>query len=242
MVPLLGNELAPADHLEVMGLKLTVDATPSELIAPLMGRARDKFWGLKHVLCRRGNLKKRLMILQSVVAGSALWSCAALPMDEQALGLVNQAQTQFIVWMMQKGRRQGETWLDHHIRTHREARSALHFHGGDRWSTVWLKRVWRYSGHRARAGMSDSPPPSAVVDGWRSLEWWQREQCLSSGARHPASFHAKLMKHEKNMNAGANGEWRQLARDRGVWKSREIHFLRLADVKWASRRQVALSM
>ena len=50
---ILGHAIQPTASLEVMGLSLTVDSTPSEMVAPLMARARDAFWAMEHILHRR---------------------------------------------------------------------------------------------------------------------------------------------------------------------------------------------
>ena len=118
-----GTKLESSEYLEVMGLKMSVNMSPSEMIGPLLARARDTFWSLKHLLRKKGNMKQRLYMLQTIVGGVALWCLAAIPPDKQALAMLNSVQTQFLVWMMRKGRQQGEKWLDHHIRVHREARS-----------------------------------------------------------------------------------------------------------------------
>ena len=76
-----GVAVKPAPALEVMGLKLTVNMTASELVAPLMAKARDTFWSLKHLLLRRGNVKHRLRILQTVVGGARLWCVASLTLS-----------------------------------------------------------------------------------------------------------------------------------------------------------------
>ena len=237
-----GIDVEPVEYLEVMGLKLTVTMTSSEMIAPLMAKARDAVWSLKHLLLRKGKVKKRLQILQTVVGGAGLWCIAALPPDKQALELVNKVQNQFLVWMMKRGRHAEESWVQHHIRVHREARSMLAYHGYKRWSTIWLQRQWGYAGHRARCMTRQTPLASAILDGWRDRQWWDREKSLSGGARHPGRFHAKLMPMEKVMDEAAGDVWKRVAMSRRVWKSRESNFVALVDVPWTSGRQSMLEM
>ena len=145
-----GQRLSPQPCLDVMGLNLSVTATASETIAPLIAKARGAFWSMKHVLCRKASIHKRLQVLDTVVGGCLLWCCAALMPDVQALGLVNSFQCQMIVWMLKRGRQAGETWVSHHMRTFREARALLFYHKQPRWSTNWLTRMWNYWGHWAR--------------------------------------------------------------------------------------------
>ena len=134
----MGNVLNPSPALDVLGLSLAVDSAPSDLVAPLMARARIRFWSIKHILCRRGNIRKRIGVMQSVVAGAALclWFIAAIPPDAHALGLVNQTQVQCVIWMMRRGCRAGESWVEHYIRVCREARAVIHTHAQTRWSSI----------------------------------------------------------------------------------------------------------
>ena len=97
-----GVDIQPDVHLDIMGLQLTVQGTASEALAPLLGRARDKFWSLKHIFCRPTNIKKRLKVLNSVIGGSVLWCGGGMVPDVQALGLINSFQYQLIAWMLKK--------------------------------------------------------------------------------------------------------------------------------------------
>ena len=237
-----GVELRPDNHLDVMGLQLTVQGTASEILAPLLGRARDKFWSLKHIFCRPTNIKKRTKVLSSVVGGSILWCAGGMVPDVQAMGLLNSFQYQLIAWMMRKSRRQHETWLEHRVRTLREARNVLHSTGLGRWSSEWLSRVWRYAGHRARCSNRPIPGAAAILDEFRTLEWWEVEQRRVGGIRHRGRFFAKLMGHERSLNQAAGGAWRIQANSRGQWKHSEKKFIQNMDVEWASGRQDALPL
>ena len=239
-INIAGVEVKPDTHLDIMGLQLTVQGTASEMLAPLLGKARDKFWSLKHIFCRHTNIKKRIKVLDSVIGGSVLWCGGGVVPDAQALGLINGFQYQLIAWMLRRGRRADESWLDHRMRTLREARNVLHSTQLGRWSTAWLSRVWRYAGHRCRCSQRPVPGAAAILDEFRTLEWWEIEQRRAGGLRHSGRFFAKLMGHERSLNRAASGAWRTQATNRVQWKTKEQVFIHNMDVPWASGRQVAL--
>ena len=88
-----------------------------------------------------------------------LFCGAQVEWSQMCKGLVssNSFQYQLIAWMLKKGRRPDETWLEHRVRTLREARSVLQSTGLGRWSSGWLARVWRYAGHRPRCSQRPVP-------------------------------------------------------------------------------------
>ena len=239
-ITVAGVDLRPDTHLDIMGLQLTVQGTASEVLAPLLGKARDKFWSLKHIFCRPTNIKRRTKVLNSVIGGAVLWCAGGMVPDAQSLGLINSFQCQLIAWMLRKRRRPEESWLHHWVRTLREARSILHSTGLGRWSSDWLSRVWRYAGHRCRCANRPVPGAAAVMDEFRTLEWWEIEQRRVAGLRHSGRFFAKLMGHERCLNQAAGGPWRVQAQNRGLWKKEEKTFIHNMDVPWASGRQAAL--
>ena len=155
-----------------MGIKFRVNQTASEILAPLLGRARDVFWSMKHILCRNTNLGKRSQVLDTCVGNSLLWCSGGLQSDVQALGMINSFQLQLIVWMLRRRRRGDEGWLEFHTRVFREARLALRGSGKQRWSTRWLAAIWRFGGHRARCQDRPVPGAGAVIDAFRDLQWW----------------------------------------------------------------------
>ena len=103
--------------------------------------------------------------MDTVVGGCLLWCIGAIIPDGNALGLLNSLQLQFSVWMNSRGRKQEEDWLQHHIRVRREMRAILHKFQIQRWSTKWLQRVWRYSGHRARGANNEVRVASVKIGG-----------------------------------------------------------------------------
>ena len=239
-INIAGVAIEPDTHLDIMGLQLTVQGTASETLAALLGRARDKFWSIKHILCRPTNIKKRLKVLHSVIGGSVLWCGGGMVPDVQALGLINSFQYQLIAWMLRRGRRSDETWLGHRLRTLREARHVLHSAQMGRRSSDWLSRVWRYAGHRSRCSQRPVPGAAAILDEFRTLEWWEVEQRRARGLRHSGRFFAKLLGHERNLNVAAGGPWRTQAANRAQWKGKEKIFITNMDIPWASGRQFAL--
>ena len=171
-----------------------------------------------------------MTVLQRVVGGTGLWWIAAIPPDQHAMGLVNQTQVQCVMWMMRRGRRAGETWLEHHIRTSREARAVVHGYSEGRWSTIWLSRLWKYHGHVARGLCRQVPLASSLVNAWRDLSWWQSQQNKPDGVRRPARFFPRLTQLEKKLDSAAQGRWRDVAQDRALWREGEQRFVQQMDL------------
>ena len=217
-----GHVLNPSPALEVMGLSLAGDSAPSNLIAPLMAMARGKFWSIKPVLCRCGNISKTIGVMQSVVAGASLWCVAAILPDAHAVGLVSQTQVQCVMCMMRRGRRAGESWVEQYIRVCREARAVIHTH-----MPMWLSRLWHFRGIAPEGcvGSRELPLASSVIHKWRDLAWWQEQQNRPDGVRHPARFFPRLTQLEKKMDAAAQGSWRSVAQDGLLWREREQRWL-----------------
>ena len=73
------------EGLEVMGLKFAQGMTISNLIHPMLVRAQNKFWSLKHLFRSKVSAVERLKLMHKVVTNSALWCCSAFPPDKSAL-------------------------------------------------------------------------------------------------------------------------------------------------------------
>ena len=81
----MGKKLQSEDHLDVMGLCMGVHKTACETLAPLISKSQDGFWAIKHIVCRKQNLRKRLMDvvvwrLSSMVywGHTTGWKCAGI--------------------------------------------------------------------------------------------------------------------------------------------------------------------
>ena len=238
-ISISGVRVDASESLGVMGLDMRVGMSMTELIGPLLSRARNKFWANKHLLRSHAPLRARLQLLERICGGAALWCVAALPPDRSSLGILNACQMQLVIWAMRLGKRNGETWECFHKRAYRSARLILHGLEIERWGTTWLRRWWRYAGHRARAQLHDAPPISTLLDGFRTLEWWQYEQKKKDGLHHTRHY-PKLMNMERAMNAGAQGQWRVVAQNRALWREREQGFVDRQDLPWASGRQTQI--
>ncbi|CAE7264174.1 R1A1-element\ORF2 [Symbiodinium sp. CCMP2592] len=87
-----GSLLRSVEAIEIMGLSLRKGMTACELVQPLLTRAKNKFWSIKHLLRSKTALPGRLALFERVVAGAGLWCLAALPPDRAAMGLLNAVQ------------------------------------------------------------------------------------------------------------------------------------------------------
>ena len=235
-----GYLLKSVDAIDVMGLRMRKGMTVCELIQPLLARAKTKFWSVKHLLRCKSPLPGRLALFERVVAGAGLWCLAASPPDNAAMGLLNAMQTMLLGWMLRLSKYPDETWLQFKQRSVRASRCVLHRWGFCRWSTLWLRKWWDYSGHRVRAVLSDSPPLSSLLDQFRTLSWWRRQQNSSTGVKRGGRHYAKLTIMEESMNKPCGGYWRDVAHDRGRWKGLRDIWVQQNDLPWTSGRQLAL--
>ncbi|CAE7907718.1 unnamed protein product, partial [Symbiodinium microadriaticum] len=105
-----GELIYASEDLTILGLTFRVGASPSEMIAPLLAKARAKFWGgLKHLLRAKTPLGGRVNLMERVLGGTVLWPLAALPMDTSSMGLINAMQAQMCVWMMRVAKKTDES-------------------------------------------------------------------------------------------------------------------------------------
>ena len=241
-VKVFGKVIPALPVFTVMGVPFRVGATASELIAPFVQRAKDKFWGLKHLLRASTPLKGRVQLLDRVVGGLVLWCLASLTPDAGGMQVLNSLQLQLVVWCMRVGKRKEETWLGFKQRAWRGARQVVWSHLGRRWSTTWLERWWTFAGHRARAGDRVVPGAASVIDNYRTREWWTREQCKPQSERiqHPRHY-PKLSNLEKDMDrASGDVPWRTVARDRAQWARCKGKWISSLDVQWTGGRQTCI--
>ncbi|CAE7294318.1 unnamed protein product [Symbiodinium sp. CCMP2592] len=215
-----GERVEAVEELEVMGLPMKVGMTTSGLVSPLLARARDKFWSLHHIFRARTQLKGRMKSLATAIGNSVLWCVAAFPPDRAAMGLMNTMQLQLVIWTMRLAKRSDEGWDAFRLRSFRSARAALHNCGQERWSTCWLRRWWRFSGHRSRSMLRDFPPLSAQLDAFRTLDWWEAQKRSTDGITHPHHY-PRLMNMERAMHKASGGDWRVVAQDRKGWRGKE---------------------
>ncbi|CAE7265287.1 lolT1 [Symbiodinium sp. CCMP2592] len=228
-----GSRVEASPEVDVMELPMRVGMTMSELVSPLVARARSKFWSMHHVFRSKTGLRKRLQTLATAVGNAAMWCLASFPPEKPAMGMLNTMQLQLTMWTMRLARRVGESMGEFRVRAFRAARYALHASGVERWGTSWLRRWWRYAGHRSRCLLRDFPPISAHLDAFRTLEWWETQKA-TSGRTHPRHY-PRLANMERAMNAAARGEWRMVAHNRTVWQGLEQTWVDSMDLPWARK-------
>ena len=186
-----GQTLLARESLTVMGIPMHVHATTCELLAGLLGRARDAFWSMKKLMCSQSPLHARIKLMEKVVAGTGLWYISAFFPEHSALHLVNTFQLQLVISMMGLKRGAQEGWLLHRKKAYRAARGALWKGGHRRWSTIWCERHWGYLGHLSR-GMLHIPTTAATtLSAFRNIEWWNQEKQKKEGVR--VKQHASIL-------------------------------------------------
>ena len=237
-----GEVLHAAEDLKILGLTYRVGATSSEMIAPLLAKARAKFWGgLKHLLRAKTPIGGRMLLMERVLGGTVLWPLAALPMDSASLGLVNSLQLQMTIWIMRVAKRPDEGWVQFRERAYRDARAVVYKYSKRRWSTLWLERWWNYAGHRTRCSMHETQNAATVVDTYRTRVWWRQQQSNPAGVKHSGHIYPKLMNMERDMDRVTSGPWRERAYDRQSWKGFLTAWIAQKDLPWASLRQLSIS-
>ena len=237
-----GVLLEAEDHLEVMGVRLSVGMPVSHVIRPLLTRARTKFWSISQLLRAKSSIKSRTVLMHKVISNTALWCIAAFPPEPVALKLVNSFQFILMGWLLKLGKRADEGWIDFRRRVVRSGRQALVRSGVERWSTQWLRKWWGYAGHRVRSMLRASPPISAHVDEFRTLSWWRTQQSKKQGQGilHPARFYPRLMTMEKKMDRACGDSWRRFAHNRQGWRDLCRTWLRQQDLPWCSGLQLSV--
>ena len=237
-----GVLLHAVEELHILGMTFRVGASPSETIAPLLAKARAKFWGdLRHLLRAKTPIGGRVQLMERVLGGTVLWPLAALPMDAASLGLINSFQLQACVWIMRVAKKPTESWLHFRERAYRGARAVVHKYSKKRWSTLWLERWWQYAGHRTRGNLHESLNAATVIDGYRTRSWWtDQQQKPYTGVRHPGHIFPRLMNMERDMDKAAGGAWREKTYDRQGWKGLMMAWIVQKDLPWASHRQPSL--
>ena len=233
------SKLMGQTGLEIMGLSFYQGVSMTALMHPMMSRAQNKFWSLKHIFRSKVSSTERLRLMHKVVTNSGLWCCSAFPPDKGALKMVNTQQTLLIGWLLRLGKRKDEGWLPFRLRLVRSARAMLHKAGLPRWSTCWLQRWWGYSGHRVRCALRDFPPFSTELDFVRTLPWWKQQS--AAGRQHPGQFFPRLMNLERAMDKACSGAWRECAHDRKGWNAKMQTWIDQQDLPWASGLQLSLT-
>ena len=224
-------------HMPVMGIPFRVGAGSVELLQPVWQRAKEKFWGIKHILCAKTPIGKRLRVLDRVVGGAATWCTAPFPPERSAMQSLNMLLFQCVFWMLRLRKPADEHWSDYRMRGFRQVRQLVVLHLQQRWSTRWLSQWWGYMGHLARNQHQTHPTCAAIMCQYRSLEWWTHQQALTTGARHQGRYYAKLHPMDAKMNAVAGGPWREVAQDRGLWKNLADKWISWNDLPWCSGQQ-----
>ena len=235
------TEISQAAELQMMGISLTVPLKQGDLLKPALQKARRKYFALRHLLEAQTPIRDRLRLFDMTVTGASLWCASVVPPSAHALSEANAVQLELTAKLMRNKRKAGEGWVDYRTRTFREARALLCLHKVSRWSTKWLQRRWTYLGHISRAQDHAVPPPSSLLNNYRSLSWWRMEQSKEQGIRHNHRFYPALIKEEQKVNkaSGAN-DWRIVARDRVEWRRRMEAWVAQEDVAWTSGRQAAI--
>ena len=235
-----GYLLQAQPFVEVMSVPFRVGANTSDLLHRTWQKARDKFWSIRHLLMSDTPIGNRIKILDRVVGGAILWNSSAFTPEQASLQAINQTLYQFVLWMLRLRRRPNETWPDYRKRGLRQARQLVCLHMKERSTSQWLSRYWGFMGHVARGSDLQSPPCSSIICVHRTLAWWSEQQASTTGARHTGRFRAKLMNFEKPLHRAAGGDWRDVARDRGLWRELAQQWIAQNDVPWASGLQFAI--
>ena len=224
-----------------MGIPVRPGATALDLLTALLDKARRKFWANRDLLLSSAPLRRRLHLLYRTVWASMSWIIGTITPSQHSLEFLNTFLYSLVVKMGHIKRRPTELFVEYTARSVRLARYLVHQSGLERWSSLHLRQMWRYTGHRCRGLSSPHPGASAYLTHFRTHAWWQEQQLLLQGVRHKRRHYPRLTSEEKFLSAVFKGQdWRPFAENKDTWKSFEQSFLELHDVAWSSTRQLAL--
>ena len=106
------------------------------------------------------------------------------------------------------------------------------------WTRV-LQLHFSFAGHLARQVSDGAPRLLAQVLGFRAADWWTSVQAASAGRRksrdleglHHQKGRGFIRPYESALCGFLHEGWREVARDRTVWKASRVDF-----VRWALER------
>ena len=172
----------------VMNLPIGRESTEVRVLEHLIDKAREKFFGILHILQAKAALGCRLKLLNTVVFGVFRWIIGALFPTPQLQSILNFFQCNCVRRMMKIGRKANELWVDIEARSLRLARAMIYKHDGKRWGDTHVAAYWEFVGHRTRGIERDCPSAANKLTWYRGLPWWQEQQQLGTGKRHGRHF------------------------------------------------------
>ena len=199
----------------------------------MINKARKKLGAIKDILSWQGNYEAKIRLLESTVLGSMRWALGTVYPSQAVQQELNKFQLQAIALAMGIKRQANEWWVDYHQRMFRIARARLWYSKRERWGCIALRRFWKYTGHGIRMSQYEPHTILALTSQFRPLHWWQGQQRLSMGRRHPRHF-AYLMGIERSLADAVGIQWRDRALDRVEWAR--------AEQKWVETNQLPLGI
>ena len=232
------------ESIKVLGVSFDFSSPHSQQAEELLGRARAAYAEHRPLLLAKGSWQHKINIVSMLIASTWRWVAGSVHWSRESLTKANSLQTQILRTAFRMKRRRDESWMDWNQRTLRDVRCYIHAHNIPRWSTLVLTLQHQLLGHWARRAevLETGEQIEAITMRclrWRSLAWWEHQQALSCGRRHPRAFYPSNM--ERQIASSIGRDWPTLALDRAKWKESLTKFLNVSDVKWARGRQCAIA-
>ena len=237
-------KILKGESIRVLGVSFDFASPPTQQAEELLGRARAAYAEHRPLLVAQGSRLHKANIVSMLITSTWRWVAGAVHWSKESLMKANSLQNQILRTAFRLARRRDENWMDWNMRTLREVRCYIHAHNIPRWSTLILTMQHQLLGHWARRTerLQSGHEIEAITMRclrWRNLAWWEHQQALSCGRRHPRSFYPSNM--ERQVALATGRDWPRLALDRAKWKESLTKFLEMWDVKWARGRQCAIA-
>ena len=234
------------ESVRVLGVNFSLGKDASEQAKEIISRTRQAAAEHKDILEAAGSWRSKTNIMRTLLESQFNWVGGALHWSQEDLHSLNLVQLHTCRSSFGLKRYAGETWVDWNKRSLRMVRLWLHTNHVSRWSERILTLQHMLHGHWARrtevAGGIPQPCPPMKALQWRCTHWWRGQQSMSPAVslRHPGRFYASNT--ERQLAEALGPLWFVRAQDRQNWCNDRKSYVAHWDVKWASGRQLSLTM
>ena len=176
------RQLVADSQIHFLGTIVRMDARAEPSVDANLRKAQLSVWRSASQLHQRSvSLKKRMQLLQALVAPVVLYACEAWIMSRGLASKIERFHLACLRWLLRVRRRRGESWVDWLRRSTHWARAARRRFHLKPWLLMALQRQ-----HRWWAKLCGGSSLPAQVLAWRDLAWWRLAQAMK--VKHPRRF------------------------------------------------------
>ena len=214
------------EGFQVLGTQYTVLGRVSRELNRRVAAAWGKFHQIRRILQRRHiDLKRRLLLFDSVVGSSMLWCCESWTLTTAEKRVISTTQRAMMRRFVASRKSPTENAIEWLIRVTHQAEQRAKSVGLELWLDKYLRKEWSWAGHVAR--MSSDRWAQRVTK-WRDQDWWLVERPFSHRPVH-AKAGAPSLKWEsdfvrfahqrgwqswyQNAAKSSREEWNDMAKD-----------------------------